>query len=180
MGQLKEWETAWLGAASEAEDARLRSKFNKHLRPYGPSEAVTLYMAAIIAGEGVVRVGDIVTFRAEEGSRPFVGVVELLFDSDGCPPGDEGWVPGSKVEALWTGAVYDDEGELIVRPCWYEGTVVHRWQEGTYHVKFDDGDEDKGCKHDMIRRLGRKTKNLLCRWLYRHDDPSALKQGPRP
>jgi len=103
--------------------------------------------------------------------------VEMLFDSEGCPPGDEGWIPGSKVEAVWNGAVYDEDGELIVTPSWYEGTVVRKWQEGTYHVKFDDGDEDKRCKHENIRRLGRNSKNLVARWLYRHEETKLLESA---
>jgi hypothetical protein len=177
VGQLEGWDTAWLGSLPEAQGRLLRTRLSKYLKPYGPSDAISLYAAAIIAGEGVVRVGDVVSFRAEEGTRPFVGVVEMLFDSEGCPPGDEGWIPGSKVEAVWNGAVYDEDGELIVTPSWYEGTVVRKWQEGTYHVKFDDGDEDKRCKHENIRRLGRNSKNLVARWLYRHEETKLLESA---
>lgn len=72
-----------------------------------------------------------------------VGSTESLASTAGAKKGKEGnFLEGEKVEARFEG-----------RSRWFKATVQRRNREGTYHLLYIDGDEERAVEKDMIRRI---------------------------
>ena len=140
---------------------------------------LVLWPAALVCGLGVVRVGDCITYypRALEGTgddegacASLVGVVEGIFSvqREGEEDGEEGgmerrWKRGLRVDALWEGRVSrwcdavagggaPSRFEESVKD-FFEGEIVAVNEDGTFEVKFDDGEIGHSIPAENLRDL---------------------------
>jgi hypothetical protein len=134
-----------------------------------------LWPAALVMGVGVVHQGDMVTFSAagqsceSNGGCSQVGCVECIFSvaGRGCPAGRMEWNVGDRVEALWKGRVSRSNNDVGRRGelgessqrmeqsvCdFFSGEIVAQHPDGSFDIKFDDGEVSWGVPADHLRDL---------------------------
>lgn len=122
--------------------------------------------------------GDKVEARYKRGRKWFVGVIRSV-DSDGkfdirYNDGDtENGVDPGYVRRIGVGSAdsltpaaegkgkHDfAEGEMVEarfggRSRWFKATIRRKNRDGTYHLLYADGDEEKSVEKDLIRRVGK-------------------------
>ena len=147
-----------------------------------------LWPAALVMGVGVVHQGDMVTFSAagqsgeSNGGYSLVGCVECIFSvaGRGCPAGRMEWNVGDRVEALWKGRVsrgnpdVGRRGELAESSqrmeqsvCdFFTGEIVAQHPDGSFDIKFDDGEVSWGVPADHLRDL-RGNVGVIVKRYYR-------------
>jgi hypothetical protein len=148
--EMEEGQIEWLkGWAEGMNDKKLLSKWSTSIKKYGGRQNIKMHPAVMISGEGILRVGDIATFTPSGNSRPYVGRVEALFEVQPAKlDEDDTWPLNGLVEALWVSMQQDERtGQACLKSEYYRGIVFKHNKDGTYHIKFEDGDEVHASTH---------------------------------
>ena len=83
-------------------------------------------------------------FRCSQGEKEMFVAPELIrpLDSSSGPSSSSGFSEGDKVEVLYKG-----KGTK-----WFSGKISRANRDGTYDIRYDDGDSESGALSTNIRR----------------------------